>query len=206
MEYEPKKFDHLLGTNGFSDELLKNHFTLYEGYVTSTNKISEELAALVKQGETDTPSFAELKRRLGWEFNGMRLHEYYFGNMIKGGSELDQASAFHKKLAQDFGSYETWQEDFQAVGKMRGIGWALLYFDTLGNRLINTWIDEHDTGHLAGTAPILIMDVFEHAFMLDYGVKRDGYIESFFNAIDWKTVTERFQSANSIAKATSSTK
>lgn len=206
MKYEAKNFDHLLGTKGFSDELLKNHFTLYEGYVTNTNEIAETLARLVKEGETDTPQYAELKRRFGWEFNGMRLHEYYFGNMVKGGSELDQSSAFHKKLAQDFGSYENWEKDFQATGEMRGIGWALLYYDTIGNQLINTWIDEHDTGHLSGAAPLLIMDVFEHAFLLDYGVKRDGYIEAFFNAIDWKIVTERFQSASSIAKATTGTK
>jgi Fe-Mn family superoxide dismutase len=206
MKYEAKKFDHLLGTNGFSDELLKNHFTLYEGYVTNTNKISEALAELVKKDETDTPQYAELKRRLGWEFNGMRLHEYYFGNMVEGGSAIGQSSPFTKKITEDFGSYESWEKDFQAIGEMRGIGWAILYYDTMGNRLINTWIDEHDTGHLSGAAPLLIMDVFEHAFMLDYGVKRDGYIEAFFNAIDWKIVTERFQSASSIAKATTSSK
>lgn len=202
MEYKAEKYDHLLGTNGFSDELLKNHFTLYDGYVTNTNKLIETLTAMLKEGKTDTPEYSELKRRFGWEFNGMRLHEYYFGNMTKGGSKLDTSSAFYKQTVRDFGSFENWEKDFRAVGDIRGIGWALLYYDTTGNCLINTWIDEHDSGHLSGTAPVLIMDVFEHAFMIDYGVKRDDYIEAFFGAIDWNVVAERFNAASSIAKAT----
>jgi len=202
MKYEAKKFDHLLGTNGLSNELLKNHFTLYEGYVTNTNKLAETLAAMVRDGRIASPEYAELKRRFGWEFNGMRLHEYYFGNMTKEGAQLDSSSAFYKKIVEDFGSYEDWEKDFRAVGALRGIGWATLYYDTAGDRLFNTWIDEHDGGHLAGNAPLLIMDVFEHAFMIDYGVKRADYIETFFKVIDWNVVVQRFQAASSIAKAT----
>lgn len=202
MKYEAKRFDHLLGINGLSNELLKNHFTLYEGYVTNTNKLAETLAAMLREGKVASPEYGELKRRFGWEFNGMRLHEYYFGNMTKEGVQIDSSSPLHKKIVEDFGSYEEWEKDFRAVGALRGIGWATLYYDAVGNRLFNTWIDEHDGGHLAGSVPLLIMDVFEHAFMIDYGVKRADYIEAFFKAIDWNVVVQRFQAASSTAKST----
>jgi Fe-Mn family superoxide dismutase len=174
---------------------LNNHFTLYKGYVTNTNKVAEELDALLKEGKTGTPQYAELSRRFGWEFNGMRLHEYYFGNMIKGGSHLDKGSELFTKIAQEFGSYENWEKDFRATGAMRGIGWTVLYHDPTGNRLFNVWVNEHDVGHLSGAHPLLIMDVFEHAFITDYGLKRADYIEAFFKAISWKAVADRFGSS-----------
>ncbi|KCZ73192.1 superoxide dismutase [Candidatus Methanoperedens nitroreducens] len=186
MAYELKSFEDLLGTEGFSNQLLRNHFTLYHGYVNNTNKLSDVLSTMVREGMAGTPQYAELKRRFGWEWNGMRLHEYYFGNMIKGGRAIDKNSDLYKKIVKDFGSYENWEKDFKAIGMMRGIGWAMLYYDTAAGRLLNVWINEHDVGHLSGASPILIMDVFEHAFMIDYGVKKADYIESFFKAIDWK--------------------
>jgi len=193
MQYQAKNFEGLLGTKGFSDALLKNHFTLYQGYVTNTNKLADILGALLKEGKTATPEYAELKRRFGWEFNGMRLHEYYFGNMKKEGSMLDKNSKLFKRLAEDFGSHENWEKDFKASGAMRGIGWVMLYYDKMENRLFNIWINEHDIGHLSGAAPILVMDVFEHAYMLDYGLKKADYIEAFFKVIDWNAVDSRFQ-------------
>ncbi len=191
--YQPKSFEHLLGLKGFSDQLLKNHFTLYQGYVNNTNKLIESLNALLKEGKTGTPEYAELKRRLGWEWNGMRLHEYYFGNMTKDSVELDKDSKLYRRIVEDFDSYENWEKDFKAVGTMRGIGWATLYYDPAAGRLVNAWINEHDVGHLSGAKLILIMDVFEHAYMVDYGLKRADYIEAFFKAVDWKTVEERFE-------------
>jgi superoxide dismutase, Fe-Mn family len=195
MTYQAMNFEKLLGTEGFSNQLLTNHFTLYSGYVTNTNKLMDELAELEKQGKAGTPQYAEMKRRLGWEFNGMRLHELYFGNMVKGGAAPDKSAKLLAKIAEDFGSFENWEKQFKATGAMRGIGWTILYCDTTGNKLINTWINEHDTGHLAGAAPVLIMDVFEHAFMIDYGLKRADYIEAFFKAIDWKAAQKRFEAA-----------
>ncbi|MEM1537876.1 MAG: Fe-Mn family superoxide dismutase [Candidatus Nezhaarchaeales archaeon] len=196
MVYEPLNFERLLGTKGFSDQLLKNHFALYQGYVTNTNKIADLLASLLKEGRIGTPEYAELKRRWGWEFNGMRLHEYYFGNMTKNGVELDRNSKLFKKILDDFGTYENWAKDFKAVGTMRGIGWVILYYDPVAGRLFNSWINEHDVGHLSGANPILVMDVFEHAYMIDYGLRRADYIEAFFKAIDWTVVTNRFSEAN----------
>ncbi len=196
MKYEAMNFERLLGTQGFSNELLKNHFTLYNGYVTNTNKLMEEFAELEKQGKAGTPQFAEMKRRFGWEFDGMRLHELYFGNMTKSAAAPDKGSKFHARVTEVFGSFENWEKAFRATGSMRGIGWAILYYDPQGKELFNTWINEHDTGHLATAAPILIMDVFEHAFMTDYGLKRADYIEAFFKAIDWTVVQKRFDAAN----------
>ncbi len=193
MEYEPKNFDQVLGAKGFSDTLLKNHFALYQGYVNNTNKLIDALSAMLKEGKSSTPEFSELKRRFGWEWNGMRLHEYYFGNMVTGGKALDKGSVFFKKLVEDFGSYENWEKEFKAVGAPRGIGWVILYFDPLKSKLINVWINEHDAGHLAGATPILVMDVFEHAFMTDYGLKRADYIEAFFGTIHWAQVRERYE-------------
>lgn len=192
MPYAAKDYSKLIGMEGFSETLLKNHFTLYQGYVTNTNKVLDILDQMLKDGKTATPEFAELKRRLGWEFNGMRLHEYYFENLGgKGGINKDGKLA--KKMAEDFGSYELWEKDFKAVGSMRGIGWATLYQDIQSGRLINFWINEHDVSHPAGCNPILIMDVFEHAFMLDYGLKRADYIEAFFKNIDWKAAEARLK-------------
>ena len=192
MAYMAIDYSGLIGMKGFSDTLLNNHFDLYQGYVTSTNKLIEALAAMLKESRLNTPEYNELKRRMGFEFDGMRLHEYYFGN-LGGKKPLDMSGALAAKLAEDFGSYENWEKDFKATGKMRGIGWAVLYQDNISGRLLNQWVNEHETGHLAGCAPILVMDVFEHAYMTDYGLKRADYIESFFGNINWEVVAGRLK-------------
>ncbi len=198
MPYAPLNFDRLLGTAGFSDTLLKNHFTLYQGYVTNTNKLSDSLGLLGKESKQATPEFGEMRRRFGWEFNGMRLHELYFGNMVKGGNATPKETPLYKKLSEEFGSFEAWEKDFKGTGAMRGIGWALLYYDPIGQRLFNTWVNEHDAGHLSGTVPLLILDVFEHAFMIDYGLKRADYLEAFWKAVDWSVVSHRFETTAKI--------
>ena len=192
MAYTAKDYGKLIGMAGFSETLLKNHFTLYQGYVNNTNKLLDILAAMLKEGKVGTPEYAELKRRLGWEFDGMRLHEYYFEN-LGGKTALNKAGKLGQRLAQEFGSYENWEKDFKGVGTMRGIGWVVLYLDSQSDKLINQWINEHDVGHLAGCTPVLIMDVFEHAFMLDYGLKRADYIESFFKNINWEAAESRIK-------------
>jgi Fe-Mn family superoxide dismutase len=192
MAYEAKDYSKLIGMEGFSETLLKNHFTLYQGYVTNTNKLMDTLASMLKEGKVGTPEYAELKRRMGWEFNGMRLHEYYFDN-LGGKAALDKSGRLAKKLADNFGSYEDWEKDFRGTGAMRGIGWVILYQDNVSGKLFNQWINEHDVGHPAGCVPILVMDVFEHAFMTDYGLKRADYIEAFFKNINWAVVENRLK-------------
>jgi Fe-Mn family superoxide dismutase len=190
MPYTAKDYSKLIGMDGFSQTLLTNHFTLYQGYVTNTNKLTDILAGMLKDAKTSAPEYAELKRRFGFEFNGMRLHEYYFEN-LGGKTPLDKSGALAKKFAETYGSYEAWEQDFRATGAMRGIGWAVLYQDNVTGSLFNQWINEHETGHMAGCRPILIMDVFEHAYMVDYGLKRADYITAFFKNINWKAVENR---------------
>ena len=192
MTYSAKDYSNLIGMDGFSETLLKNHFTLYQGYVTNTNKLADLLATMLKEGKTGTPEYSELKRRMGFEFNGMRLHEYYFGN-LGGKAPLDKSGKLVKKVADAFGSYDAWEQDFRATGAIRGIGWTILYQDNMIGGLFNQWINEHEVGHLAGGSPILVMDVFEHAFMTDYGLKRADYIEAFFKNINWEVVEGRLK-------------
>jgi Fe-Mn family superoxide dismutase len=190
--YEIQKFEHLLGLEGFSDKLLNNHFTLYEGYVANVNKVSEAISKLITEEKTATPEFAELTRRFGWEFNGMRLHELYFGNLMKDGSVLEKESPHSLKIVEDFGSYENWEKQFKALGAMRGIGWVVLYLDVETDRLFNAWIGEHDGGHLAGCVPILVIDAFEHAYIEDYGTKKADYIDAIMKVICFHVVNARF--------------
>jgi len=192
MPYNAKDYGKLVGMNGFSEALIKNHFALYQGYVTNTNKVWDALQAILKEGKTAGPEYAELKRRFGWEFNGMRLHELYFWSIVKGGKALDINENLAKKIAADFGSLGNWETDFRATGMMRGIGWVILYFDLHAKKLFNIWVNEHDVGHLTGAEPLLVMDVFEHAYMTDYGLKKADYIAAFFKAIDWESVSQRY--------------
>jgi Fe-Mn family superoxide dismutase len=195
MNYEAKNFDHLLGAAGLSKDLLNNHFALYGGYVANTNKLVEEIGKYQTEGTTAEPQYAELKRRFGWEFDGMRLHELYFDNLTKEKTNLSDDSELKKQIEKDFGSFENWQKDFKATLAMRGIGWAILYFDWMNEKLINTWINEHDAGHLTACCPLLVIDAFEHAYMLDYDTKKAEYIEAVMPLVDWKKVEERFKMA-----------
>jgi Fe-Mn family superoxide dismutase len=192
MSYTAKDYSNLLGMEGFSETLLKNHFTLYQGYVNNTNKLMQALDAMLKEDKTGTPEYAELKRRMGFEFNGMRLHELYFGN-LGGADKHDDYKKLVDKIVECFGSYAQWEKDFKATGMMRGIGWVVLYQDNTNGSIFNQWINEHETGHFAGCAPLLVMDVFEHAFLTDYGLKRADYINAFFRNINWGIVEKRLK-------------
>ena len=194
--YTAKKFD-LSGLQGISDNTLQVHFGLYEGYVKNTNLLNEQLAEILSAGKAAgaDPHFAELTRRLGFEYNGMVLHEYYFGNMTKGGGG-SPPSGLQNTLGQRHGDYETWKKDFSAIGGMRGVGWAIAYWDPHAQVVSNHWITLHETNNIAGFVPILVMDVWEHAFLLDYKpAERSKYIESFFANVDWNVVNQRLEAA-----------
>lgn len=194
IEYQPKDFSHLLGMPGFTEDLLKMHFTLYGGYVKNTNLLIQLLHDYTLEGKDRDYPFQAIKRRFGWEFDGMRLHELYFGN-LGGRKPLDRQAALYRLIVRDFGSYDQWKDDFIATGMMRGIGWSILYFDPQADRLFNTWINEHDLGHLAGCELILVMDVWEHAYMPQFGLDRAKYIDVFFKNIAWDEVAARFHYA-----------
>lgn len=189
MKFKPKDYSHLVGLKGFSKELLTNHFKLYEGYVENTNKLIEIL--LVEDKES--PKFSETKRRFGWEFNGMRLHEFYFDNL--GEHAGLKKSPLQEAVQKDFGSFAQWEKDFRATAAIRGSGWAILYRDHWTGSLFNVWVNEHDVGNLAGCSPLLVLDAFEHAYMLDYGLERKDYIAAFMESIRWEIAAERFDNA-----------
>jgi superoxide dismutase, Fe-Mn family len=192
--YSTKDFTRLLGTPGFSDALLTQHFELYNGYVTNANALHDELEA-ASPAKPPTPAWSELKRRFGWEGNGMRLHEMYFGNLTKKRASLERADSLGMQISRNFGSHEAWGKEFRATGSLRGIGWAALVWDAERSRLFNVWVDEHNRGHLAGCPVLLLMDVFEHAYVGDYGTKRGEYIDAFLAAADWELATHRFETA-----------
>lgn len=196
---QAKDFSRLLGMAGFSDTLLNNHFKLYQGYVKNTNAVLNRLDELLTDNKDRTIEYAELERRFGWEFNGMLLHEYYFENL--GGKEpIDSTGALYKKITGEFGTFDRWKQDFISAGSMRGIGWVVLYWEPRTGKLINAWVDEHNTGNIAGARPLLVMDVFEHAYMPDYQLDRAEYIEAFFKNIDWKAVEKRFAQDDRISR------
>jgi superoxide dismutase, Fe-Mn family len=190
MAYVKKDYSHLKGMAGFSDKALDMHFALYEGYVGNTNKLLEILEKMREEKKTDTPEYAEIKRRLGWEFDGMRLHEYYF-DALGGNGEIDKKGKLYQALEEQYGSFENWVQDFISTGKMRGIGWAILYQDPKNGSLINFWINEHNDNHPSGLNLILNMDVFEHAFIIDWGIDRASYIDAFMKAINWEEAEKR---------------
>ncbi|MBI4372287.1 MAG: superoxide dismutase [Candidatus Omnitrophica bacterium] len=195
MVYQAKDYSKLMGMEGFSKKLLENHFKLYEGYVKNANKCLKRLDQLLNEGETENIEFSEIKRRLSFELNGIKLHEYYFENMVKDGVEIDKRSGFYKKLVEEFGSYEKWRKSFTGVAQMRGVGWAVAIYDPSADLIFNTWVEEHHIGHVVGCFPILVLDLWEHAMLLDYGSDRPSYIDAFFKVIDWSCVAQRFESA-----------
>lgn len=195
--YRPKQFA-LSGLTGISDKTLEMHFTLYEGYVKETNTLTERISEYLRDGhieQEEMPAYSELKRRLGFEYNGMVLHEYYFGNLLKnGGGDPERRSSFRRAIDASFGGYDRWKTDFVGVGKMRGVGWAICYYDPAAGRLSNQWTTLHEMGNVAGFEPIVVMDVWEHAFLLDYKpAERPKYIEAFFSNIHWETIDERIR-------------
>jgi Fe-Mn family superoxide dismutase len=190
--YTPKKWN-LSGLQGISDDTLEVHFALYEGYVKNTNLLNERLAELRAAGKNvgSDPAFAELVRRLGFEYNGMRLHEYYFDNMTTSPSE-PKSGRLYDALGESFGSFEAWKKDFFAVGGMRGIGWVIAYYDPANGQITNHWVAEHENGNLAGFVPIIVMDVWEHAFIRDYKpAERGKYVEAFFANLNWAACEAR---------------
>jgi Fe-Mn family superoxide dismutase len=195
--YSQQQFDRLGGLEGISDEQIQEHVALYAGYVRQVNLLNEELTDLRARGRASGRDleFAELTRRLGFEYNGMILHEYYFSNLRPGAQPRPAStSAVAQALGASFGSVEDWRKDFQAIGGMRGVGWVMLCEDPVTRRLSNHWVSLHQDGVPAGFKPIIVMDVWEHAFMRDYkAFERAKYVEAFFKNVDWAAVEARLK-------------
>lgn len=187
-----KNFDYLLGkTPGIDKNLLEMHFKLYHGYVNTTNELANALQELEGSGKSHSIEYGAMKRRFGWEYDGMVLHELYFSNMGFT-TKMSSRDPLYQQIVRDFGSFDAWLSDFTATGLIRGIGWVVLYKDPIEGRLFNVWINEHPTNHLAGGTPILVMDVWEHAYLTQYGLDRAAYIDAFIKNINWDEVSRRY--------------
>jgi superoxide dismutase, Fe-Mn family len=190
--YAPKQWD-LSGLQGISDTTLELHFGLYQGYVKNVNLLNEKLGEIRGSGKANgaDPSYAELVRRLGFEYNGMRLHEYYFDNMTRRPAEIGNRRLYNA-LGESYGGFDEWKKDFVAVGGMRGVGWVIAYCDLTNGQITNHWISDHENGNLVGFMPIVVMDVWEHAYLKDYKPAEKGkYIEAFFANLDWQACEAR---------------
>jgi len=174
---------------GISETNIEEHLKLYKGYVSNTNLIFNKINEYKSDSEKNTFILGELQRRLGFEFNGMRNHEYYF-RAFEGGPKMIKVSGKLEKLInKEWGSFDKFLEDFKFVALTRGIGWAMLYYDDIYDKLIINWVDEQHIGHLIGLRPILCLDMWEHAYVYDYPTSaKKEYIENFFKNINWEII------------------
>lgn len=193
FSYAPKEHLKPQGLTGISDAQINDHWTLYLGYVNNVNLLNAELKELIQNKTSNPLVIADRRRRYGFEYNGMVLHEYYFGNLKANCQPLDKASKLYQALEQTWGSFDAWQQDFINTGKSRGIGWSILYLDPIAKQLTNHFIMDHENGPVAGFSPLLVMDVWEHAYMVDHKAGgRADYISAFMKNINWDVVEKRF--------------
>ncbi|MFA5075446.1 MAG: superoxide dismutase [Candidatus Babeliales bacterium] len=179
--------------SGISDNQISDHWNLYVGYVNQVNKLNEELSELAANGQLNSLIYSDRRRQYGFEYNGMVLHEYYFGN-LKNNVTKKESEEIYSAIKKNWGSFDNWAQDFINTGKTRGIGWAILYADPTTKDLINCFISEHQIGNIAGFMPILVMDVWEHAYMVDHKAGgRGDYINAFLNNVDWSVVEKRYK-------------
>ncbi|PIT96891.1 superoxide dismutase [Candidatus Campbellbacteria bacterium CG10_big_fil_rev_8_21_14_0_10_35_52] len=200
MQYQEQKFN-ISKLNGISEKQIAAHIGLYAGYVKHTNLIREKIREFENTDkEKNAYAIAELRRRFSFEFNGMRMHEYYFEQLEGGAKEINPNSELVKIVSEKYGSFENFIEHFKTVGKSRGIGWAVFYYDIKGGVPHIVWISVHELGVLAGLPCILAMDMWEHSFMVDYlPNEKEKYIDAFLNNINWSVAEKRFKSARTIS-------
>ena len=190
MNYTPLSFD-IPELTGISRETIDLHLGLYAGYVKHVNLINDKIAAYSHDLEANSYAIAEMQRRLGFEFGGMRNHEYYFAQLEGGPTDLPE-DTLSDKIITTWGSVEAWQARFTAIAMTRGIGWAMMYHDAHTDQLVTTWVDEQHIGQLADLDIILALDMWEHSYMRDYvPVDKKKYIDAFFQNLNWEVVSNR---------------
>ena len=181
---------------GISSKSVEEHLKLYKGYVTNTNLILNKISELKSDPEKNAFVLGELQRRFGFEFDGMRNHEYYFASLSGSKKEINKEENLYKSIEEQWGSFENFLIHFKFVATTRGPGWSILYFDKMSNKLIISWVDEHQLGQLTGLSLILCLDMWEHAYYLDYiPSEKKKYIEAFFTNLNWEVVEENFKKA-----------
>lgn len=196
MEYQAKKFD-LPSLDGISDESVKQHIGLYEGYVKNFNAISALLPEYAKDAEKNAHALAELIRRRSFEFDGMRLHEYYF-EQFEGGAKAPSSEKFKAQAEKEYGSVDNLIAYLRSIGNMRGPGWAILYWDAYGQQFLTGFSGEQHLGHFVTLPIVLALDVWEHTYVLDYGASGKGkYLDGFFKNLNWGCIEGRFEKLSS---------
>lgn len=195
MTYSPKTFN-LPKLEGISEKQIKVHLALYEGYVKHVNLIMETLKGYAAYGdkasEGDKYSIAELRRRFAFEFDGMRMHEYYF-EQFEGEKGGDPKSGLARAAAEKYGSGENFIKHIREVAGSRGIGWVVVYSDPRANTIHTVFVNDHELGQLAGLPILLALDLWEHAYMVDYvPAEKKNYIDAFFSNLNWGVVEKRF--------------
>lgn len=192
MTYPTKTFN-LPVLTGLSEKQIRVHLGLYEGYVKNANLIMEKLGA-VRAGTLELDSYivAELRRRFAFEFDGMRMHEYYF-SQFEGEKSGSEKSALAKAAAEKYGSGEKFLAHIREVAGTRGTGWVVVYLDPAMKMLHTVFVADHEVGQLAGLPVLLALDMWEHAFMVDYvPAEKKNYIDAFFANLNWSVVEKRF--------------
>lgn len=181
---------------GISAKNIEEHLKLYAGYVKHFNLISEKISALSADLEKNGFELTELQRRLSFEFNGVRNHEIFFASLAGGEKQIEAGSALHKKISAQWGSFDQWLALFKQTAKTRGIGWAMLGYDSTSQQLINYWVDEQHLGQLNGVQPVLALDMWEHSFVSDYFPSgKPNYINDFFANLNWAIVEDNYNRA-----------
>ncbi|HEY4500723.1 MAG TPA: Fe-Mn family superoxide dismutase [Candidatus Paceibacterota bacterium] len=196
MIYSPKKFN-LPTLEGISEKQIKVHLALYEGYVKHVNLIMETLKGYAAYGgkasEGDKYAIAELRRRFAFEFDGMRMHELYFEQLEGGSCKLQEKSTLFEAASAKYGNTENFLKHIREVAGSRGIGWVVVYADPIGKTLHTVFVNDHEVGQLAGLPILLALDLWEHAYMVDYiPAEKKNYIDAFFANLNWSVVESRF--------------
>lgn len=190
MHYTPLTFD-LPALDGISEETITEHIGLYNGYVKHVNLIREKIDAYSSDPENNTYAIGEMQRRLGFEFGGMRNHEYYF-TQFEGGAKALPEGKLKELIERQWGSLEAWRTRFEKIALTRGVGWAMMYHDPHTDQLVQTWVDEQHLGQLADLDIVLALDMWEHSYMRDYvPSKKKEYVEAFFRNLNWEVVSSR---------------
>jgi superoxide dismutase, Fe-Mn family len=194
--YEIKKFD-LPELKGLSQKQLEVHLGLYSGYVKHINLLREQIHDLEHMDkEKYAYAVSELRRRLSFEFNGMRMHEYYFAQFEQGKTPASEKSHLREVVSNKYNSWSAFLEHVNTVSKTRGIGWSILYYDPVGKTPHVAWVTDHELGQLGGLPVILALDMWEHAYMVDYTpAEKAKYLEACFANLNWKVVEDRFDAA-----------
>ncbi|MEI6280781.1 MAG: Fe-Mn family superoxide dismutase [bacterium] len=181
---------------GISVKNVEEHLKLYAGYVKNTNQIFDKLDEYMSDPEKNAYVIGELHRRIGFEFNGMRNHEYYFKSLEGGAKPLPAGSKFKMELEKVANSFEAAMMSFKTLATTRGIGWAVLCWDKKSKQLIPVWIDEQQLGQLNGLGWVLGIDMWEHAYVADYQPSgKKQYIEDFFANLNWEVIEDNFLKA-----------